>query len=593
MKFAALCVLVAAYLAAPCYSEPFIMELPGYAKAVMGGYGNLSTSWYEPRKPFYSFRYFHYAAKPTYETRFLPPVPSNYPYPDEEIYNSIDLPPGCAQGGDNALEDCLILSVYTPMFPGNASDPNTSYDNLLPVMVWIHGGSFAYGQSIIYEPNTFMAHDVVMVVIQYRLGALGYLCLDTDEIPGNAGMADQIEALRWVQKFIKYFGGDKDKVTIVGESAGAASVGFLLLAPQAKEEGLFRYAIAESGSMLTDWALDRNASKHGYRIAELTGCPLEPYADLLHCLRTIDPLELRRAQSSFSNEDEKNGGLGFGGQSPVIQVAGKEKYLTAEPRQLIESGQYMTEAHILFGANEGEGIMAFDMMLDGYIQPNNLMDSEDFFKFDVVRVILGALSVRDDTSALSDALISKYLGYAVDSCQMGNYTAMINGLIDICGALFLKAGGWQTVMLHTKFNPHAYWYSFDFFGKVSLIGADETLPRGVMHADEIMYLFTMPIPHNETEVDLSRKMIEVWTTFATYGEPTPEGVQMREGIPKWPPYTHEKKEFMAINKYWSVKNDYSLYYTVTVDKAGPRAVDPETAKECANAYWKSKKERRH
>uniref|UniRef100_A0A0P6FL30 Carboxylic ester hydrolase n=1 Tax=Daphnia magna TaxID=35525 RepID=A0A0P6FL30_9CRUS len=593
MKFAVLCVLVAAYLAAPCYSEPFIMELPGYAKAVMGGYGNLSTSWYEPRKPFYSFRYFHYAAKPTYETRFLPPVPSNYPYPDEEIYNSIDLPPGCAQGGDNALEDCLILSVYTPMFPGNASDPNTSYDNLLPVMVWIHGGSFAYGQSIIYEPNTFMAHDVVMVVIQYRLGALGYLCLDTDEIPGNAGMADQIEALRWVQKFIKYFGGDKDKVTIVGESAGAASVGFLLLAPQAKEEGLFRYAIAESGSMLTDWALDRNASKHGYRIAELTGCPLEPYADLLHCLRTIDPLELRRAQSSFSNEDEKNGGLGFGGQSPVIQVAGKEKYLTAEPRQLIESGQYMTEAHILFGANEGEGIMAFDMMLDGYIQPNNLMDNEDFFKFDVVRVILGALSVRDDTSALSDALISKYLGYAVDSCQMGNYTAMINGLIDICGALFLKAGGWQTVMLHTKFNPHAYWYSFDFFGKVSLISADETLPRGVMHADEIMYLFTMPIPHNETEVDLSRKMIEVWTTFATYGEPTPEGVQMREGIPKWPPYTHEKKEFMAINKYWSVKNDYSLYYTVTVDKAGPRAVDPETAKECANAYWKSKKERRH
>lgn len=110
----------------------------------------------------------------------------------------------------------------------------------------------------------------------------------------------------------------------------------------------------------------------------------------------------------------------------------------------------MTDAHILFGANEGEGIMAFDMMLDGYIKPNGLIDNEDFFKFDVVRVILGALSknfesedsfvtwiwinisgVRDDTSALSDALISKYLGYAVDSCQMGNYTAMIPGLIDV------------------------------------------------------------------------------------------------------------------------------------------------------------------
>jgi acetylcholinesterase len=63
---------------------------------------------------------------------------------------------------------------------------------------------------------------------------------------------------------------------------------------------LFRYAIAESGSMLTDWALDRNATKHGYRIAELAGCPLEPYADLLHCLRSIDPVALRRAQGDYS-----------------------------------------------------------------------------------------------------------------------------------------------------------------------------------------------------------------------------------------------------------------------------------------------------
>jgi acetylcholinesterase len=66
--------------------------------------------------------------------------------------------------------------------------------------------------------------------------AAGYLTLDTEEIPGNAGMADQVEALRWIQKFIKYFGGNKDNVTVVGESAGAASVGFLLLCPQAREE---------------------------------------------------------------------------------------------------------------------------------------------------------------------------------------------------------------------------------------------------------------------------------------------------------------------------------------------------------------------
>ncbi|KAI9562247.1 hypothetical protein GHT06_013212 [Daphnia sinensis] len=593
MKFAALCILAVTYFAGLCYCVPFIIELPGYAKAVMGGYGNLSTSWYDPQRPFYSFRYFHYAAKPTNETRFLPPIPSNYPYPDEEIYNSIDAPPECYQGDENGGEDCLILSVYTPKFPGNASDPSTTYDDLLPVMVWIHGGSFEYGRSITYQPQTFMAHDVVMVVIQYRLGPFGFLSLETDEIPGNAGMADQIEALRWIQKFIKYFGGDKDCVTIVGESAGAASVGFLLLAPQAKNEKLFHHAIAESGSMLTDWALDRNAKKNGMRIAELTNCTLEPYEVLLHCLRNLDAYTLRQAQKQYSREDERNGGLGFGGQSPIIQTAGKERYLTDEPKALIERGEYMTEAKIMFGANEGEGIMAFDLLLNRYIRPNGLDDDVNFWKYDAVRAVFGALGVRDDTGALADALTTKYLGYAIESCQMGNFTVMIPGLIDIYGVLFLKAGGWQTVLLHTKYNPSAYWYSFDFFGKISLISSDEVLPRGVMHADEIMYLFTMPIPHNETEIDLSRKMLQVWTTFAKYGNPTPDGVPMREGIPHWPPYTHEKKEFMAINKYWSVRNDYSLYYTVTVDKAGPRSVTRESAEKCSNEYWASKRRRHH
>ena len=86
-----------------------------------------------------------------------------------------------------------------------------------------------------------------------------------------------------------------------------------------------------------------------------------------------------------------NGGLGFGGQSPVIQKAGKIKYLTEEPRALLERGDYMTNASIMFGANEGEGIMAFDIMLRGYIYPYNLINDEMFWKFDAVRIIIGAL----------------------------------------------------------------------------------------------------------------------------------------------------------------------------------------------------------
>ena len=101
-------------------------------------------------------------------------------------------------------------------------------------MVWLHGGAFSFGAIYYYFGFNLMDHDVVLVKAQYRLSAMGWLSLDTDEVPGNAGTFDQIEALRWVQKYIKYFGGDPNRVTVFGESAGGASSSLLLLAPQAK-----------------------------------------------------------------------------------------------------------------------------------------------------------------------------------------------------------------------------------------------------------------------------------------------------------------------------------------------------------------------
>ena len=131
-------------------------------------------------------------------------------------------------------------------------------------MVWIHGGAFSLGQALEYLPNRYMEHDIVLVAIQYRLGPLGennitwftlfvsltfkhfvifflkgFLSFDTDDVPGNAGIFDQIEALRWVNKYVEYFGGDPNEITIAGESAGSASVSLLLQAPQAR--GFFKF----------------------------------------------------------------------------------------------------------------------------------------------------------------------------------------------------------------------------------------------------------------------------------------------------------------------------------------------------------------
>jgi para-nitrobenzyl esterase len=140
-------------------------------------------------------------------------------------------------------EDCLYLNVYEPTdVKRNAS---------LPVMVWIHGGAFVFGSGSQYDGTQFAKQGVVVVTVNYRLGRAGWFAHPalTAENPsgllGNYGLMDQIAALEWVRDNIKAFGGDAKNVTIFGESAGAISINYLMLAPQAK--GLFAKAVSESG----------------------------------------------------------------------------------------------------------------------------------------------------------------------------------------------------------------------------------------------------------------------------------------------------------------------------------------------------------
>jgi para-nitrobenzyl esterase len=133
-------------------------------------------------------------------------------------------------------EDCLTLNIWTPAADGKRR----------PVMVWIHGGAFSSGAGSLpwYSGERFAQNgDVVVVSINYRLGALGFLCLPGVS-PGNLGLLDQIAALKFVRDHIAAFGGDPDNVTVVGQSAGAGSIAILMTMPLAK--GLFRRASLQS-----------------------------------------------------------------------------------------------------------------------------------------------------------------------------------------------------------------------------------------------------------------------------------------------------------------------------------------------------------
>ncbi|XP_059608245.1 carboxylesterase 3A-like, partial [Phlebotomus argentipes] len=132
-------------------------------------------------------------------------------------------------------EDCLTLNVYTKNLSGR-----------LPVIVYIHGGAFVMGSAHSYPPGYLLEKDIVLVVVQYRLGPLGFLSMKSENLPGNAAIFDVILALEWVQAHISSFGGDPNRVTLMGQSAGAGLINALAYSPVV-DERLYHQVIVQSG----------------------------------------------------------------------------------------------------------------------------------------------------------------------------------------------------------------------------------------------------------------------------------------------------------------------------------------------------------
>ncbi|WP_394841092.1 carboxylesterase family protein [Pendulispora brunnea] len=260
-----------------------------------------------------------YAAPPTGEARWKPPHPAlpwkgvlaanalgpSCPQPDRAekirkvvvtaLGGDVDaVPPQGPKGFGPTSEDCLSLNVFAPASPATEKRP---------VMVWIHGGSFAYERGG-EEAAVLARRGVVVVTFNYRLGLLGFLAHPalTKESPhhasGNYGLLDQIEALRWVQRNIAAFGGDPSRVTIFGHSAGGDSVLMLAASPEAR--GLFQRAIAQSSSLGESQSL-ATAEKDGVAIAESLGATS---SDPLRALRAAPVERLLAAQSGVEPATE-------------------------------------------------------------------------------------------------------------------------------------------------------------------------------------------------------------------------------------------------------------------------------------------------
>ncbi|XP_037826916.1 venom carboxylesterase-6-like, partial [Lucilia sericata] len=244
---------------------------------------------------FEAFMGIPYALPPLGELRFS--SPKEFPK-WENTLNAFEAKPDCIQKNYllptypvSGSEDCLYLNVYRPLHHHST--------HKLPVMIYIHGGGWFSGTAnpVITGPEYIMdTEQVILVTFSYRLGALGFLSTGDANIPGNFGLKDQLLAMKWVQNNIAAFGGDREKVTLFGQSVGGVSAHMHMLSPQA--EGLFQGVIALSGTANVPFAINDQPLEQAVRTAELCGIENATNLstrELLHSLRAVDVDILIRA----------------------------------------------------------------------------------------------------------------------------------------------------------------------------------------------------------------------------------------------------------------------------------------------------------
>jgi para-nitrobenzyl esterase len=427
-----------------------------------------------------SFKGIPYAATPIGERRFAPPQPTP---PRDAALQADRFASPCPQTAGTFAEpseneDCLYLNVYRP---------KTGDDH--PVMVWIHGGAFVTGSGgSNYNPVRLVQKGMVVVTINYRLGALGFLAhpllsaASADNGSGDYGLLDQQAALRWVQDNIDGFGGDPDNVTVFGESAGGHSVLSQVASPQAA--GLFDRAIVQSGSYAPAQISLAQAEQLGAAIAAELGC------DTLDCLRDAPVADVLAAQSDFSFIPNTR---------PTV--------LPNSIAQVIARGDF-NPVPILMGTNRDEG----QLFIAGAELARGAAFQEGEYRAQIAELI------GTDADDPVVAVVAEYpLADYADTAHA--LAAAYTDARFACDGLAAARG------LATTVNTYAY--EFADRGAPSLLPpAPSFADYGAAHAYEIAYVINTESAMRERgagddQIALSNTMIDYWSSFARTGDPNP------------------------------------------------------------------------
>ena len=440
---------------------------------------------------FRSFLGIPYAAPPVGNLRWKPPQ-AHAPW--STTLNATMAGNPCPQiaspfGQASTNENCLFLNVYTP-------NPVTAN---APVMVWIHGGAFVAGEGSDFNPAaTLVAQGAVVVTINYRLGAFGFLALpslsaeDANGSSGNYGLQDQQFALQWVHNNIQAFGGNPDNVTIFGESAGGFSVCANIASPDAR--GLFQRAITESGPCTFPLPTLASVENTDAALAAKLGCNQQVAAQQTACLRALSAQQILAAQST---------GFNVGGNSASILSFSPNVDGSVLPQSLTNallSGRF-NHVPVLEGTNQTEGrlfiALGFDLTANG------------------------PLSAAQYPAAVQALVGAQVAPQVLDEYPLSHFSSPDVALSAIFGDAGFSCPARAADQLFAVSVP-TFAYEFNDINSPMLFLPPVSFPYGATHTDEIQYLFQvdgLASRLNANQERLSGQMISYWVQFARNGNP--------------------------------------------------------------------------
>jgi para-nitrobenzyl esterase len=383
------------------------------------------------------------------------------------------------------------------------------------VLVWIHGGGLEQDGARNYDGAKLAADGAVVVTINYRLGALGFLAHPAlasrpGGPAGNYGLMDQQAALRWVQRNIRGFGGNPRSVTVFGESAGGLSTLSQLVSPRAR--GLFQHAIVESGAYALTQASLASAESAGAAFAAKVGCTTNTAA----CLRSVP------VATVLANED-------LGGYTPNVDG----DVLPQSIGTALASGQF-SHVPVIIGTNRDEWrlFVGFDQLLGGPpVTAGNYQS-----------MIASTLGV---SAAAAAAVAAQYplSAYSSPAVALG---AVGTDAIFACHALTAENS-------LARYVP-TYAYEFSDENAPELYLPPEGFPYGAAHASEIQYLLALnavahPAALTPAQQELAATMRGYWANLATFGTPAGGWPRFSPSRPVWrnlvPPRPQNETGFAA------------------------------------------------